>query len=307
MSTLFNNFYQINSNRNLLDELKIHPYINSSVGAEYFTTPFNHVVLYNVFKSSIYDSLCANFSKYISRTVPYKDQPGAVHNYAGYIYGLKKEDCINGYDFFINPIWKNFCSKLFNIELLKYTALSAHWHKAPSEPGFVHRDLNICSTIPSDEDRVVLTGDCYYSDDSLDKQPHSQKIIRSIALLFYFNNKDVLEDNDKGGTSIYSGWNFDSIVREVRPINNSIFLFEVCPDSFHGFSGATFDRSSMVQWFHSSPAYLLSRHLDRVKFYHKKNNSAYERWNKNNTPWPIENDPEYYKYFYKNFYEILNE
>jgi hypothetical protein len=299
--------YQLNREPSLLESLKTHNYISPDISIEYYDTPFHHVVLNNVFTSKIYELLCSNFSEYISRTVPYKDQPGAVHDYAGYIYGLKTEDCINGYDFFINPIWKNFCSNIFNIETNQYTALSAHWHKSPAKPGFVHRDLNICSTLLSNNENIQLTGNCYYSDDSIDQQPDTVKIIRSIALLFYFNNKDILEKNDKGGTSVYTNWNFDSFVKEIRPTNNSLFIFEVCPDSFHGFSGSNFDRSSMVQWFHSSPAAHFHRHLDRIKYYHKHHNAAYERWNRNNNPWPIEKDAEYHKYFQKDFYSTLND
>jgi hypothetical protein len=297
--------YQLNRDPSLLESLKTHSYINPDISIEYHDTPFHHVLLNNVFNPEIYQLLCDNFGEYISRTVPYKDQPGAVHDYAGYIYGLKTEDCTNGYDFFISPIWKNFCSSIFNIETNQYTALSAHWHKAPAKPGFVHRDLNICSTLPSNDENIQLTGNCYYSDDSIDKQPNTTKIIRSIALLFYFNNKEILEENDKGGTSVYTNWKFDSFVKEIKPINNSLFIFEVCPDSFHGFSGANFDRSSVVQWFHSSPSYLLHRHLDRVKYFHKHYNSAYERWDRSNNPWPIENDPEYGKYFDQNFSDTL--
>lgn len=301
--------YHLNQESSLLENLKTHNYINKNIRAEYYEAPFHHVVLKDVFDHDTYNLLSSNFQSYISRTVPYKDQPGAVHNYAGYIYGMKKEDCINGYEFFISETWKNFCSNLFNIETNQYTALSAHWHKAPSEKGFVHRDLNICSVLPVDNNNkeIQLTGSCYYSEDSVDRQPNSFKIIRSVALLFYLNNKDPLEENDKGGTSIYSSWDFNSFIKEIKPVNNSVFIFEVCPDSFHAFSGANFDRSSMVQWFHSSPAYLLHRHLDRVKFYHRNHNAAYERWDRNNNPWPIENDPEFSKYFQKDFYSTLNE
>lgn len=299
--------YTINTDISLLEDLKSHSYINKNIHIEYYNTPFHYCVLTDVFNPEIYHLLCNNFSKYISRTVPYKDQPGAVHDYAGYIYGFNREDCTNGYDFFIDPLWKNFCSKTFNVDTNKYTALSAHWHQAPSKPGFVHRDMNICSAINTNEDTIQLTGSCYYSDDSIDQQPQTIKTIRSIALLFYFNNKDPLEENDKGGTSIYTNWHFSSFVKEIRPINNSIFVFEVCPDSFHGFSGANFDRSSVVQWFHSSPAYMLHRHLDRVKFYHKNHTSAYERWNRSNNPWPIEHDPSYSLYFNKSFNEVLSE
>lgn len=299
--------YKINTDSVILESLKTHPYINQNIEINYYESPFNHVVINNFFNNETYKLLCQNFNTYISRTGPYKDQPGAVHDYAGYIYGFKPEDCVNGYDFFISDIWKNFCSNTFNIETNKYTALSAHWHKAPSKAGFVHKDLNICSVMPVENDNIKLTGSCHYAEDSVDKQPNSLKIIRSIALLFYLNNKEILTEEDKGGTGIYSSWGFDTFIKEIKPVNNSVFIFEVCPDSFHGFSGANFDRSSMVQWFHSSPAAHLYRHLSRVKYYHKHHSAAYERWDRTNNPWPIEHDPDYGKYFTKDFYSTLND
>lgn len=298
--------YIINTDPFLVNQLKNHPYINDSIKVEYYPEPFHHVRLVDVFKPHIYQTMCDNFMSYINKTKPYKDQPGAVHNYAGYIYGMKLPDCINGYDFFIDNIWQTFIANIFNIELNNHIALSAHWHKAPSEAGFSHRDLNIVCNLPTQE-KIRLTGDCYYSDDSLDKQPDTHKIIRSVALLFYLRNKEDWKLEDKGGTSIYKNWNFNSLIKEIPPQNNSIFAFEVCPNSFHGFSGSNFDRSAIVQWFHSSPAYLLNRHLPLVKEYHKKHNAAYERWDPKNTPWPIENDPKYSEYFNKPFYETLNE
>jgi hypothetical protein len=299
--------YILNTENSILDALKNHSYINNNINIEYYTDPFNHIRLTNVFNPEIYQSMCDNFMTYINRTTPYKDQPGAVHDYAGYIYGMKKEDCINGYEFFIDPVWRQFSSDIFNTQLNQHTALSAHWHKAPAKIGFVHRDLNIVCDLPARNDNIQLTGECYYSDDSIDYQPNAQKMMRSVALLFYLNNKNDWEPSDKGGTSIYAGWSFDTFIKEIPPENNSVFIFEVCPNSFHGFSGSNFDRSSMVQWFHSSPAYQFDRHLSLTKEYHKKFNASYERWNPKNNPWPIENDPEYSKYFHKPFYETLNE
>lgn len=301
--------YTLNTNAEYLVQLKNHNYISPSISIDFYTEPFHYIVIHNLFKEEIYNKLCEQFPIFIKRTTPYKDQPGAVHDYAGYIYGLNRQDCNHiGYNFFIDNEWKNFCAQTFNIELNNYIALSAHWHQAPSKYGFVHRDLNICSgTICENINEVKLTGDCYYSDDSVDQQPNTNKFIRGLAGLFYLNNKASWTPEDKGGTSIYSGWDTNSFIREIPPENNSLFIFEVCPDSFHGYSGANFDRSAIVHWFHSSPAYLLNRHLDRVKFYHKKYNAAYERWNRQNNPWPIENDPKYTTYFDKPFHEILSQ
>ena len=80
--------YILNTDPIVLDQLKTHPYINDNIQIEYQLEPFHHIRLSNVFKQHVYDSLCNNFMSYINKTTPYKDQPGAVHDYAGYIYGM---------------------------------------------------------------------------------------------------------------------------------------------------------------------------------------------------------------------------
>lgn len=289
---------------NNLDYLKTHPYVSDKASIEIYHQPFDHIVINNLFRDDIYQQISDNFMSTISRTKPYKDMPGAVHGYEGYIYGMKKQDCINGYDFFISDIWRNFNMITFGILLNKYTALSTHWHKAPSKPGFIHNDCNICSVMDEPDD-CVLTGNCVYSDDTDVRQPDSIKMTRSIAILFYLRNS-IQKLND-GGTSIYTNYKFHSKIKEIPPINNSVFVFAVGPKSYHGFTGASFDRSAVVQWFHSSPAYILHKYLPDFKERQRKNQNIFERWQPSMPIWDIRKDPQYNKLFptFTNMQEIL--
>ena len=278
-----------------LHYLKQHPYISSNISLEIYDHPFPHIIINDMFASDIYDMICSNFEDMISRTKPYKDLPGAVHGYSAHIYGLKRSDCKYGYDFFVDNVWKNFNMMTFGILLNKYIAVSAHWHQAPAEPGFIHNDFNICSVMEDGEKDYTLTGNCYYSDDTDQRNPEAVKMVRSIAGLYYFNNNPQKEND--GGTSIYTNYKFFSKVKGVPAKNNSMFLFAVQPNSYHGFSGASFNRSAIVQWFHSSPAYITHKYKDMMYKKHKKYGSAFERWQPKEAIWDIRKDPEYKKYF----------
>jgi hypothetical protein len=271
----------------------IHPYESKYVSVQKFNYPFNYIIIDNLFSQSIYSSICSKFSSFISRTVPYKDQPGATSDYEGYIAGLGLEDLNKGYDFFASKELQSFIEKQFNIKTSKYISPSAHFHKAPSKSGFIHRDMNICSFDPNRQNTdFVTTGGVAYTDDS-NTNSNSIKMIRSIALLYYLNNTDTLGAKG-GGTGIYDGYD-GNLIYTVEPKNNRLFMFEICHNSYHAFIGANFDRSAIVSWFHSSPAYIVHRHLD----YYKNNSNFIERWSKRpiNEYWLIENDPEYHNYF----------
>ena len=280
---------------NNIEYLKQHPYVSEDAKIIIDDNPFPHIIINNLFKDNIYEMISSNFMDMIGRTKPYKDLPGAVHDYAAYIYGLKKEDCKYGYDFFVDDIWKNFNMLTFGVLLNKYIAMSVHWHEAPSKPGFVHNDYNICSVIDEGETDFTLTGNCYYSDDTAARTPNAEKISRSIAILYYLNNEPTTPND--GGTSVYGNYKFHSKIKDIPATSNSVFVFAVQPNSYHGFTGANFNRSAMVQWFHSSPAYMVHKYKDLMKERQAQYGCGFERWQPNEMMWDIRNDPEYKKYF----------
>ena len=53
----------------------------------------------------------------------------------------------------------------------------------------------------------------------------------------------------------------------------------------------------MVQWFHSSPAYMVHKYKDLMKERQAQYGCGFERWQPNEMMWDIRNDPEYKKYF----------
>lgn len=281
-----------------------HNYISDKISINYNNKPFKYIVIDNLFTDEVYSKVCSGFKPFIDRTVPYKDQPGATSDYEGYISGLSVADCVNGYDFFLSQEFKDFTEKTFDIKTNKYMSPSAHFHRAPSKNGFIHRDLNICSF--TNIDNRIVTNNCFYTDDSKNKQPTSEKVVRSIAFLYYLNNPNNLDDYTGGGTGIYSSYS-GGLITEVKPVNNRLFMFEICHNSFHAYIGANFDRSCVVGWYHSSPAYMINRYWREYSKMTKNNQSFLERWtgNPDGGYWEIENDPEYNQYFNAPLKELI--
>lgn len=281
---------------------QIHPYESKFVEIQQYSSPFNYIVIDNLFSQNVYWALCKKFPEFIARTTPYKDQPGATSNYEGYISGLSIKDLVGGYDFFASTELQTFIEKTFDIQTSKYISPSAHFHKAPSKSGFIHRDMNVCSFPKNQDDQKFITsgGGVYYTDDS-NANPNSVKMMRSVAMLYYLNNDDSTGAAG-GGTGIYASYSGD-LIDTVHPQNNRLFIFEIGYNSYHAFIGANFDRSAIVSWFHSSPAYIVKRNWEKFKTHP----NYIERWTKRpqNEYWAIENDPDYAKYFDKPLSEML--
>lgn len=320
---LIKNQYTKNPLSNVLGGL-IHPYVSPEATLEFFETPYRHFVIRDLLKPDIYKAMCSKFPEYIDRV---QKPHGAVgetgHFYKAQIYSMRDEDCVNGYDFFVWSGWKDFVANIFSLVLNNYTAYTLHYHtgspQAPSESGWSHLDLSICSVLPSapmpaplaatcpdtnSAPPMQITQGCDYTDDTIGLQPHTQKVMRSVAMLYYFNNPDGLTEEDGGGTGIYDRYNTHDAIKTILPYNNSLFAFEVGPDSYHGFVGARYNRSAIVQWLHSDPSYIVSRRLPEYLARWKKYGDFFERWKKND-PWQIDMDPEYNRYFSKPLSEVV--
>lgn len=294
----------------LIDKLKLHPFVSENVSIDIHIDPFRHIIIDNLFKTEIYEKISKKFPELISRVPSYHGQVGLdpKHIYKAFIYGFKQDDCIDGFEFFAQEFLKNFLSELFKITFNQHIAYSGHFHKGsienPSNNGWIHTDLNICSAINDPSKNIKIISDCVYADDSND-YINTNKIARSVASLFYLNNLENLSEDDGGGTGIYGSYSHQDFIKSVLPINNRLFAFEISPISYHAFIGAKFDRSAIVQWFHSNPSYYVHKHLDKFKKQFKEKNKIFELWKKDNL-WSLEQDPEYLKYFDKSIIEVLS-
>jgi hypothetical protein len=288
-----------------LDSIKSHPYVSDKCSVKYYTSPFPHMVIDNFLREDIYESIVELFPKYIERVAG--RSAGVVGEnkelfYNANIYSIKQEDCVKGYEFFIDPIYKQYMSDVFGIETNQHSSCSAHYHagsiESPSKNGWSHKDLSICSAIEDPSKEVKLITDCDYQDDTASLQPHTKKIARAIAMLYYLDNKDDVQEEDGGGTGLFNSYDFKDLVKKALPKNNRLFVFEISPMSYHSFIGANFNRSAIVQWFHTSPGNMLKKHLDKFKKqYSEQNKLIFERWKPSLEAWDVASDPDYKKHF----------
>jgi hypothetical protein len=294
----------------IINDLKSHPSVSENVSIEIFEEPYRHIIIDNLLKPDIYKKICYKFFEVIKHAHRSHGQVGTnpENVYEAIIATLTPQDCVEGFDFFAEPFWKNYLSDIFNIIFNPHTAYSLHFHEASKEKrskdGWAHKDLSICSVINDNSKEVRLTSGCEYADDTHDR-PHTLKVIRSVANLFYLNNIDNPTEENGGGTGVYLNYQKDPLVKPILPKNNRLFAFEISPISYHAFIGSDFSRSAIVQWFHSNPSYYVHKHLDKFKKQYREQNLIFERWKDKNL-WNLEDDPDYRKYFDKPFIEILN-
>ncbi len=255
-------------------DYQIHPQESKYINKKKFNKPFNHIIIDNLFDNNTYKDMCNTFPSFVEGVLPYKDLPDATSNYEGILSGLSLNQLTKGYKFFASKYLQDFIEQEFKIKTTKFIAPSAHFHKAPSKDGFVHRDYNIVSFLDREGEFVDMDG-CLYTDDTINN-PHTKKVIRSIALLYYLDNDDNISTVG-GGTGIYATAEKNQPIKVVEPKNNRLFIFEMTNNSYHGFIGANFPRSCIVSWFHSEPSYMIERHKDLG------GKKLIERWSHDNT------------------------
>jgi Rps23 Pro-64 3,4-dihydroxylase Tpa1-like proline 4-hydroxylase len=84
--------------------------------------------------------------------------------------------------------------------------------------------------------------------------------VRSIAVLYYFNNRPWQEGSG-GETAFYESDREDAKpVCLIEPRNNRALAFEVSPLSYHAFQTNRSVRSCLAMWFHSPERYCQRRY-----------------------------------------------
>lgn len=228
--------------------------------------PFRHVVIDNFFKKDFYDALCAAFKKVLLGGLSETrrlDIFSRFDRYDAYSYSINPK---SGYplNFFYTKEWHDYIAGIFGVSASRDVTGGFHHHLVNSEDGFIHEDFNLVSFV---EDRLEnginpFYNQCVYTDDSPDKQPHTFKRMRAVALIYYLLDDPNWKDGDGGETGLYGSRDKNSLISKVAPINNRLFAFEISPYSFHGFlKNKKSRRNSIIQWLHQEPEIMLKRYV----------------------------------------------
>ncbi len=177
---------------------------------------------------------------------------------------------------------KSLVSGLFDIVLDENLIIGMHQHQPPSRSGWAHTDFAVVSfpnTPPNHNGLRIFSTEhgVNYSDDSRDRQPNAIKTARSIACIYYIGNAKW--NAGMGGETGLFLADGKTLFATVPPRNNSLFLFEISPVSYHAYMGSqTHYRNSYIWWYHSAPGYLLNRHAHSVKQKSDRGLDPWDRW-----------------------------
>lgn len=255
---------------NFLENNRGKDSISSDIKGTYFDYPFPHILLENVLKQDTYNKVCEYAEIYLGQ-IKNEDYFGEKY---GKIYSLQKEqiDTIGNHLCLLKE-WRDFLGNIFDLEITKYVASTFHLHEgsedSPSVLGWAHTDRDLCGF----NDKNVDDKELFISNGHLYQDWTPQQMIdynltlqsRCIAYLYYFNNKIDWSENDGGGTAIYLDGSTDKLFKSIPPLNNSLFIFKITHNSYHGVLPAKFFRYANVGWLHSDANEYVNRNLEKWK------------------------------------------
>lgn len=226
-------------------------------------TPYRHIIVDNFFTDDVYQKICEEYDRELSRGLKEEDNQNFFsrhHTYDAYIYtpNPRKKTTCNA--FFQSAAWPALLSQVFHLSFSNDTMTVFHHHTIGSKDGWIHHDFVSCQFIddPIENGLNPWFHQCAYAGDN-DIDPRIKQRIRSIGIVFYLNNKDHWSKNDGGETNLYD--TDKKLVTAVAPINNRLLAFEISPISFHAFAhNRTFARNTISQWMHEDPGTILQRH-----------------------------------------------
>ncbi len=239
--------------------------------------PFVHVHAREVFTAAFYAALARDFQAILDRGL--SEQPAAgqfSRTIAGYdAYGISFDGATQGsLAVFLSPEWHALITGLFSLRGTGQINVGAHYHTVGSADGFIHNDFNPV-WFPTHHDPQTCCFQSPLCDYKTGAGPlasaDKNEVVRAVALIFYLCNDDRWAPGDGGETGLFSSaeQSVGGPSARVPPENNSIFLFECTPHSYHTFlANHRWPRSSIIMWAHRTKEDALQHWED----------SALERW-----------------------------
>jgi len=230
--------------------------------------PFPHIVVDNVFNKDFYQLMCLEFDARLRKGFAPKFNRNKFWKFSHYdaycwSFDPKKDHAFS--DFFYSMPWRRWVNRFFNLNLTKNMIAEFHHHPPNSAGGYIHNDYDISSF-----KREPLANGINAHTHQIDYRGRTPGAdiycVRSIAILYYFNNHKW-QESDGGETALYTDYKKGSEpVIKVAPHNNRMLAFEISPKSFHAFLNNKKNvRNSMVQWMHSPEAYVTARYGESAK------------------------------------------
>jgi 2OG-Fe(II) oxygenase superfamily len=223
--------------------------------------PFKHIIIDKLFHKPFYNLMCNEFNLRLSKGLEdnYSTQRfWKFDHYDAWCWTFNPiKDRIFS-NIFYSPYWKRFINGFFNLKLTNNMLAEFHYHKIGSKSGYVHNDYDLSSfkNEPLENGINPWFHQCVYRG----RANEANHCVRSIAMLYYFNNP-LWTEGDGGETGLYVSHDDLTPITKIPPINNRLLAFEISPKSFHAFATNKKNiRNSMVMWMHSNEEYMEKRY-----------------------------------------------
>jgi len=232
------------------------------------TRPFLHFIARDLFTPGYYAELDAAFGEMMSRGLSEQHDPARfsrnIRNYDAYSmvfdWNMPKP-----FRLFVSKEWHDMLAHIADIPATGDVTGGFHHHRRGSRHGQIHNDLNpgwfVDSPYPGD---VNLSRNdlCEYNTGQVHGTGYQvHESVRALAVLFYLHNPPWHEE-DGGETGLYteSSQPVISPTKAIPPVNNTLFVFECKPNSYHSFvenrNGA---RNSIIMWLHRPKSDVIQR------------------------------------------------
>jgi 2OG-Fe(II) oxygenase superfamily len=232
------------------------------------TKPFLHFIARDVFAPDFYGQLEDGYGALMARGLSEQHDPNRfsrnIKNYDAYSM-LFSHDLPDPFQVFISREWHDMLAQLADIPATGDVTGGFHHHKKGSKHGKIHNDLNpgwfVDSAYPGDIN-LSCNDICEYSTGHASGSGYGvHESVRALAVLFYLHNPPW-GSNDGGETGLYESYSqpVDSPSKSVPPINNTLFIFECRPNSYHSFiSNRANARNSVIMWLHRPKSDVIQR------------------------------------------------
>ncbi|MBV6647753.1 MAG: 2OG-Fe(II) oxygenase [Cyclobacteriaceae bacterium] len=227
--------------------------------------PVPHFYIKDFFTEEFHDQLCQVFNQTLSKGLNEqlaKDKFSRFGGYDAYCF-LLPPDSVYPLNFFYSIEWHSLFEDLFDLPITNDVVAEFHHHQVKSNRGFVHNDYNICCFTEAPLENGINPWYYHCNFDPRYNDMSSGQIkerMRSIAILYYLNNEEWLPE-DGGETGLFINATDERPIKTFPPISNSLFAFEITPESYHAFlSNVRLERNSVIMWFHTDKEIKIRRH-----------------------------------------------
>lgn len=229
---------------------------------EVFASPFRHYRASNVLPKQTYEAIARNFQTLLPSDGNWRDASFDVWKkqaaYDARMLSITSESCGNFFPFFSRE-WIEGLYESLGLPFSTRISGALHSSPAKSRTGWIHHDF--CSgwfdeSLPAGGELFFPRHDrCeYFSGTPKVAGAKPQEYVRAATMIFYLCN-DGWKEGDGGETGLYGASRATphTVSASVPPVNNSLFVFECSPHSYHRFlTNPGRARNSIILWLHCS-------------------------------------------------------